>query len=148
MKTALLKTLRHKTQRWWYHAQLRECGQVSEARQRERESIRSSLETMRGALADPNGYISMGDYGSSIHYGNVTVSGYGFNHQEEIMPLLALGVPMIDIRGDNGSKVFAMPMVGDDKYGDNARFPLSMQRLPLKKVIAWCRDNGVPVVNG
>lgn len=54
--------LNAKAKAWWHHQDLRRAGKAKEARERERESIRNSLRTLRQAVL-----FTVGEGGFTVH---------------------------------------------------------------------------------
>ena len=50
MNTRVLRALRADAREWWYHQALRKEGNIAEAQQRERSSIRSAVRSLREAV--------------------------------------------------------------------------------------------------
>jgi len=158
MKTDLLKLLRADAKAWHWNKRLRERGDIATAEQRERESVLNKVTTIREVLeAHKRGhaYMRVGDAGSSINYGKsenctTSVQGYGFNHQVELLPLLAMGVPMIDMRGECGLPVaFRAPLIAlsskavdpEEKWGS------CMACVPAHVAFERVRELGAKVIN-
>ena len=154
MKT-LYALLNKDAKSWWYHAQLRDRGQVEEARRRERESIRSTINSLRKCLAAPGGYMSVGRGGWTLHYGRgSSVQGYGRMDALDVQAAKLVGVPIINsltIDDNTIYDVISLPMVavdgnpddpwdGDKPYG-------SMSYAPLEYVAAKYRELGAELHN-
>ena len=119
---SIYSIVNHEAKAWWYHKKLREQGQTQEARKRERESIRSTIRTIRAARL-----FSVGRGGftvrlepvrgkNSVSYGSVTGHCAGRVYSELLArcrpevpqydttevdnPLTLLGIPLL-ARGDN-----------------------------------------------
>lgn len=61
-----LALVRERARSWWYHAELRERGQLEEARKREHKSTRDLIRGLRTAQKN-GGYVSIAEYGASFH---------------------------------------------------------------------------------
>lgn len=154
MKSALLKHLREDAQNWWYHAQLRKQGNKQMALVRERQTICDNVKSIKKVLTCKDAYITIGNCGVTIHYSDekseVRHSGYSLSHVTIAMPLIAMGVTVIDLRDVSIDKIFAMPMVATNgKYETppNGTKNVSWYRLSLTSVVRWCHDNNVRVIN-
>jgi hypothetical protein len=89
MKTTLLRALRAEARAWWYHADLRRQGNLTEARVRENRSIREDLKTIRTAR-----FATIGYGGSTIYLPNMARLTASWE-----MPILAhLTCPVVDLR--------------------------------------------------
>lgn len=113
MKTTLLRSIRAETKAWWYHRQLREQGQITEALKREHESMRRELETIRTALL-----ATIGRGGSTIYLSN----GSRITASWPIPVIDHLACPIVDLRTIPDDKIvqFAVrgPMVDPTRTKD------------------------------
>jgi hypothetical protein len=72
----LYSLLNKDTKDWWYHAELRRLGQAQEARRLERQSIRSSVKSIRQALTAKTS-LTIYEHGWVLDLGpNATLSGH------------------------------------------------------------------------
>ena len=85
---------------WWANKRDRERGDVAGARQRERESIRNSIQALREARE--GGYLTIGRGGHTLHRydnrsGSASTQGYEQNLEGTTGKCcLLLGIPIID----------------------------------------------------
>lgn len=111
----LYALLNDEAKRWWYYRQLREQGNVAEARRKERESIRSTIKTIREAQKYPAAYMSWGAYGMTFHYSrNSRLSGGDPKFYAEICR--RFGIPVIDTRSipvERITETISIPMISD-----------------------------------
>lgn len=72
----LYRAIRDDARQWWYHAQLRQQGQVEEARKREIKSTRETIRNLRRAK-EAGGYLTLNRLGgATLHVDqDVSVSG-------------------------------------------------------------------------
>lgn len=115
MKTTLLRALRAEARAWWYHADLRRRGNLTEARVRENRSIRDDLKTIRTARL-----ATIGRGGSTVFLSNNSRLTASWE-----MPILAhLACPVVDLRTISDDKIvrFAVsgPMVNVDLIEDES----------------------------
>ena len=114
MNAWILRCLRAETRAWWAHMALRERGEVAEAASRERQSIRSDLDTLRKTIATPGAYVSAGIGGTTIHYARgCTLRSYSPLERFAIAQVLVrIGTPLIDTRSvEQTHRLVTLPMV-------------------------------------
>lgn len=114
MKCCILRVLRSESQDWWAHKDLRSAGKYSEAAARERESIRSSIRTIKQMLNTQDAYVSKGRGGTTLHYGRgSTVRSYGgLEHFASARIAVCLGLPFIDTTTVRApEQLIGLPMV-------------------------------------
>lgn len=87
----LYRLLNQDAKAWWHHKDLRKAGRHEEARKKERESIRSTVQSLRSAQ-----YLGIGRGGWNLHCGPMTVSHYGGIEQATCQACLRLGIPIVD----------------------------------------------------
>lgn len=63
---SIYRILNRETKNWWYHRQLRKEGNETEARKRERDSIKHGIEMLRDVIQH-GGYLSLGRRGWSVN---------------------------------------------------------------------------------
>jgi len=148
MNTIILRALRREAQLWWAHKDLRSAGRIKEACKRERDSMRSQVDTIRKTLATPNGYISCGRGGTTIHAKNVTVSSYGsLQHFATARILIALGVPYVDTHSViNPVRLIGLPLVAVN-YDPDPEPWTSMSYVPLETYLQRAAGLGARVSN-
>jgi hypothetical protein len=151
MNTSILKPLRDEAQNWWYHAQLRQFGEVTEAVKLEHRTLRSNLETIRYAIRTPDCYVSCGFGGTTVHMKNKTHSSYGPWDEWALTRVLVehCGVTLIDIRKmPNVIKSVGLPMVVVD---DPARIDKgevhAMSFVHLDTYVEKARELGAEIRN-
>ncbi len=109
-KPSLYSVLDEKARSWWYHKELREKGQVTEARKRERKAIRDSIRTIKLALEN-GGYATISQSGGTftINYGDgCNVSGYD---ESLVTSAWLAGIPVVDWRFvESSADIISMPM--------------------------------------
>lgn len=136
----VLSILRRDAQAWWYHRELRERGEVKEAAQRERHSIRENVKALRSARDD--GYLMLGRGGWTLHQyknkgGSACTQGYGDGTRGLPAAARHLGVPVIDTRTipDHSTlRTIAIPMpVRNPEFADPAPWS-GMSFAPLEVV--------------
>lgn len=97
MQTEVLRVLRAEARSWWRHRELRRSGELEEARQLERITIRRDMVYLHKALNNPNAYVSCGGGGTILHLGLTTVSLYAPVERFPLASLaVRLGTPLID----------------------------------------------------
>ena len=137
--------LNQDAQSWWHYKALRKAGQVKEARQKERESIRSSVRHLRQTIKN-KGHISYGRGGWSLNMGGGgSVSGYG--DSGTFAAALHVGIPFIDTRTIPDSKIsktISLPMISSKP--DAAPWG-SMSYAPLEVVAAAYETLGATLHN-
>jgi hypothetical protein len=146
--TTLYALLNRDAKAWWYHKQLRERGQTEEARKRERDSIKSDVDTLRKCIAD-GGYASIGRGGWGIHYHNGTLSGYGGIDSPEMQACLMLGIPIVNTRDADISVAYLackMPIIAVGKAPDAPPWH-GMSYAPLDYVFGKLSEAGALVYN-
>ncbi|WP_299654252.1 hypothetical protein [uncultured Jannaschia sp.] len=114
MNAWILRRLRAKTRAWWAHVALRERGEVAEAVSRERQSIRSDLDTLRKTVSTPGAYVSAGIGGTTIHYARgCTLRSYSPLEQFAVAQILVeIGAPLIDTRPvERKHRIMSLPLV-------------------------------------
>ena len=148
MNTCILRALRAEAKMWWAHKNLRDAGQIKEAQKRERNSIRSQLQTIRKTLASSNAYISCGRGGTCIHAKNMTVSSYGsLKHFATARVLIALGVPFVDTNPvPNPIRLISLPLVAVGRDPDPGPWT-SMSYAPLDAYLRGALILGAKVIN-
>lgn len=100
MTKSLYNLLNKSAKSWWYYKKLRDNGRTIEARSLERESIKSSIKTIRSAVL-----MSVGRGGWTVYCDSGSiVSGYG-NCDSYIYGLKLMGVPIIDTRSISDDKI-------------------------------------------
>lgn len=116
----LYQKLNQETKKWWFHQDLRNKGQIKEARRLERKSILERVKCLRGAV-----FFSIGDYGSSLYIidkkkkfgsGHSVLSGINGDLYLEFCK--ALKIPWADTRGINfelKNLVLKAPMIDPEK---------------------------------
>lgn len=154
-QTSIYALLNQDTKRWWYHAQLREQGNHEEARRRERQSILSSVETIRNAY-----FFSVGAHGWTIYgreiekYGGKCSSklqGYGGIESADIQAAIRMGVPGYDnshLEFTEGfvKKVYRAPLVSDtkDEPHEDGTYG-SMSYAPATYLLAYWSEAGADI---
>ena len=148
MNTIILRALRREAQLWWAHKDLRSAGRTTEAQNRERESIRSQLSTIRRTLESSNAYISAGRGGTCIHAKNMTVSSYGsLKHFATARVLIALGVPFVDTNPvEHPTRLIGLPLVAVGRDADPAPWT-SLSYAPLEAYLRGALLLGATVIN-
>lgn len=141
--------LNRKAKAWWYHRQLREYGNIAEARRGEHRSLRDTVRTLRDGLRN-GGFITIGRGGWSFHYAEgCTLSGYGGDEDDEtIQAAIALGIPVCDSRTVPDERIcetVGFPMPGLSRSGDN--FPRMFQTVPYAEYFAMAEAIGARVLN-
>lgn len=115
MKTTLLRALRAEARAWWYHADLRRQGNLTEARVRENRSIRDDLKTIRTAR-----FATIGHGGSTIFLDKQSRITAGW----ELNILKHLACPVVDLRAIPMSELIRFsvsgPMVNVDLTEDES----------------------------
>lgn len=114
MTNSIYSLLNKEAKNWWWFAELRKQGKHTEARVKERESIRRHITTIRQALLD-GGYFNVGRGGWSVHSYNTTLSGYGDVSAPIIQAAIRMGLKGIDsttIPEDLIVKVIGLPLIG------------------------------------
>lgn len=155
---SLYSLLNADTKAWWYHKKLRDQGNHTEARSRERQSILSSVETVRNAY-----FFSVGPYGHSIYsrtmrkYGGTcssTLQGYGGVKDATIQACIRMGVPGVDItrlQDKHGyvRDVLGCPIVSDtkDEPREDGTYG-SCSYAPREAIIEYWRSRGADIYNG
>jgi hypothetical protein len=129
---------------WWYHRHLRQRGRAEEARQRERESIRSNVNYLRQSV-----YVSIGRHGWTAHAGNSRLSG----HYPDLnaVPRLAarVGLPVLDSRSipeDLLIQALHIPLVATEGQADSPPWNW-LSKAPLAYVAAEYKKLGATVWN-
>jgi hypothetical protein len=157
MDVTIYRLLNADTKAWWYHKQLRERGATKEARKRERDSIRSALDTLRTAYFWSVGHGGWTIYQHTKHYetggsSNSKRQGYGGTSDPDIAACILLGIPGYDFRtipSENQiTASFRAPLVDDEKdepkedgsYG-------SLSYAPPKVILDWYKSFGATVYN-
>ena len=148
MKICILSALRAEAKAWWAHKNLRAAGQTETARARERDSVRSQIQTIRKTLASSNAYISCGRGGTCIHAKNTTVSSYGnLKHFATARVLIALGVPYVDTNPvENPYKLIGLPLVAVGRATDPEPWT-SISYAPLEIYLQRALKLGARVIN-
>lgn len=144
--SSLYRLMNDDVKRWWYFRQLRDHGATKEARQKERQSILSSLKTWRQVIAD-KGYLRLGEFGSSLHYKNGTLSG--FDPELYITVARRLGVPIIDCREmlmSERFKAINFPLIAIGREPDREPWHV-LSYAPLAYVADLYRQAGAIVEN-
>ena len=122
--------------------------------------LRSSVQTMRQALASPGGHVHIGPAGVAIEFvgsfgGSARLFGYGLDHVAIALPLIALGLPAIDTRGcevreDFVAAVIRCPICAVDGKADplpeNGHWG-GFHLAPLDAVIDHWRRHGAAILN-
>lgn len=90
------RILNNKAKNWWYFKELRNRGQLSEARKKERESILKEIDCLRSARN--KGYLKIARLGSSITYKKDNCEAYCEKHGSDDYHnmVIDLGIPTID----------------------------------------------------
>lgn len=154
MNITILKMLRADAKAWWYHRQCRERGQIAEARERERRSIRSNVEMIRKVRADPDAHVFARHHGTSIYYTageNSTCSRSSYAMLEKdaaAMVCIMLGTPCIDTRLmslTDRINAIALPMVAVNRKPDD--WISGSAYRPLREVAAYYRHAGAVLYN-
>ncbi len=98
MRAKLYSILNNRTKRWWYHRQLRERGQMAEARRRERAQIRDDVVRLRATL-ERGGFLINSWGGWTLHYGQRQRLQSWRPGLDGPIPqaCLLLGIPVIDL---------------------------------------------------
>lgn len=130
---------------WWHYKDLRAAGKVKEARQKERESIRSSIRHLRATIKN-GGHLSYGRGGYTLSMGGGgSLSGYG--ESGTVAACIHLGIPFIDTRTIPDSKIgktISLPMISSKP--DAAPWG-SMSYAPLEVVAAAYESLGAKLHN-
>ena len=97
MRTQLYGILNADAKNWWYHAKLREDGDVEEARKRERQSILSKASSLREVVSN-GGFLTIGRGGWSLNMSrHHRLSGYDGGIDFPIaQACVLLGIPILD----------------------------------------------------
>lgn len=136
------------TRRWWYHRQLRDNGEIQEARRRERRSIRDAIRSFRETIKN-GGYLSVGRGGWTLHIDNGhTWSGYGEMDEPIVQAAMRIGIPTINtltMSFDNALQTISLPMVGISRIDDPPYRSLSYA--PLQYVAEEYRKLGATLYN-
>lgn len=144
-KQTLYSILNQDAQSWWHYKALRKAGQVKEARQKERESIRSSIRHLRATIKN-GGHLSYGRGGYTLSMGGGgSLSGYG--ESGTVAACVHLGIPFIDTRTIPDSKIsktINLPMISCNP--DAAPWG-SMSYAPLEVVAAAYESLGATLHN-
>lgn len=127
----VLRELRASAKEWWYHVELRKQGRLEEARERERGSMRSTLQEIRATLAN-DGWLSIGRGGATLHYSpNAHVEGL---HPHHVRACIAAGIPTLDSTAMDIKDVYELsvrgPMAGfaDSAFGPDLDGSLSTRQ--------------------
>lgn len=134
---------------WWYFKQLRDQGAISEARCKERGSIKSKIDTLRHCIKS-GGYVNVGRGGWSIHYADGQLQGYGGVSDPIVQAAIKAGIVVIDTTTIDDDKIvdiaFKCPMVAVGRKADSAPYN-SMSFAPLSYVVGVKRNAGATVYN-
>lgn len=107
---SIYSILNNKAKIWYWHKELRQRGQIKEARMNERKTIRFHVDNLR------NGYLlSIGDFGSHLNWAKKESSGWTEVSNIETMIELCnrVNIPIVDSRGftlDQKMKIIACPI--------------------------------------
>lgn len=146
--------LNQESKNWWYHRELRKRGETEEARKRERQSIKSTIETLRKAKKN-SGYGYVGRGGWSIYTTNgSSLSGHERDvNNATIQSAIRAGIVVIntlDIPEDSIWNTVSFPMIGITEV-DNPREvgePYgSMSYAPLDHVLSLYENLGATIYN-
>lgn len=106
--------LNSKAKAWWYHAQLWRQGKPAEARRRERESILSTVHSLRGArtggcmvVGDGVWFLYSGDDGP---FSSISTRGYGDMNSPTAEAAVLCGVPVVDASALSTGQRLAAPL--------------------------------------
>lgn len=148
MQTEVLRVLRAEARSWWRHRELRGTGDLDEARQLERLTIRRDVGYLRAAINNPNSYVSFGREGTILHLGLTTVSLYAPVERFPLASLaVRLGTPLIDCRPIRDVIAFAnLPKVTMDGGIDPEPWT-SSSRILLVDYIDATERLGARIVN-
>jgi len=136
---------------WWYHRQLRENGQITEARRRELASIRDHARDLRQAQEN-GGFLTVGRGGWTLHIARGhTLKGYGDVNDTIPQCALLLGLPIVDSTTISDEKItntlgLPFPQVGAVPCSDAAGYG-SFDPAPIEDVASLYRDLGATVYN-
>lgn len=112
----VLRLLFQKARRWWYHQELRERGQIAEARRRERQSVRNNVERLAEARV-----LHIGRGGWCLYRdGRARLEGYGGADDLFVQAAICAGVPSFDTTVVPDEKLAGLlrgPYPGDDPLG-------------------------------
>lgn len=146
--TTLYRLLNTEAKRWWYHAQLREHGATQEARKRERNSIKSTLKTIREAKKN-DGFLTLGRGGFTLHYStNARLEGYDCDHWLQVANVCKL--PTIDSRSMPIGKVLEalrLPMASVGSPDNPDYLPEAFQSKPYREIAAQWERLGAKLYN-
>ena len=120
-KKTLYSILDKDARAWWWYKELRRKGKVSEARKKERESIKSTIKSLRECL-EAKGYLSIGRGGFTLYCGNSRVQGYGDTYFKAAM---IAGIPVLDTRtisDENITKAVNLPLAAINRTPDEAPY--------------------------
>ena len=98
MTETLYGILDEQARAWWYHAKLRREGKATEARKRERDSIRGNVRSLRQAI-EHGGHLEIGEAGWVLFIDGILHYHRGYYARNAIprcCPLL--GIPVVDHR--------------------------------------------------
>lgn len=134
--------LNNEAKAWWYHLELRRKGQHVEARRRERDSIKSKVETLRAAEL-----MTIGRGGWSVHCPTWSLQGDGDSEPYATI-CRRLGVPVVDSRAAPIDRVarasISGPMPAIGRKPDPAPWR-SFDYAPLSAYLAVWREAGAKV---
>ncbi|MBM3130803.1 MAG: hypothetical protein FJ009_19525 [Chloroflexi bacterium] len=148
---ALYALLDASARAWWYHRQLRENGQIAEARRRELASIRDHARDLRQAQVNA-GFVTVGRGGWTLHIAcGHTLKGYGDVNDTIPQCALRLGLPIVDSTTIADEKInltlrLPFPQIGAKPRTDKTR-DSSFDPAPIEDVARLYRDLGATVYN-
>jgi hypothetical protein len=146
--TTLYGILDADARNWWYHRDLRKAGKTGEARRRERESIRSSLRSLRQAREN-GGWISVGRGGYTLHYSDCgKVQGYGGANAPTVRAARHIGLPFVDtttIPDDLIVSTMSLPMPKADPASCDPAPWGGMSFCPVRELVAVLKQLGATV---
>lgn len=147
-KSSIYALLNAEAKAWWHHLELRRNGHHAEARRRERQSIKSNLETFRAAAL-----MTIGRGGWSIDYptrnGRASLQGHGDGEPYATI-CRRLGVPVVDSREAPIDKVARVAISGPMPAIGQAPDPApwgAMSYAPVAHIVELWRQAGAKVWN-
>lgn len=133
---------------WWYNRQLRERGQIAEARKRERASIRDKARDLKQARAN-GGFVTVGRGGWTLHIDRShTLKGYG--DLSDVIPqcALLLGLPVVDSTTIPDEKIHLTLALPFAQVGASPRAEYgSFDPAPIEVVARMYAELGATVYN-
>lgn len=149
---SVFRALRSDAREWWYHKDLRKRGQISEARQREHDSLRSNVRSLRQAIANGS-FLTIGRTGGAAYSPDANTSISGLHQGHEFAARSYLRTLRFDLakREDAIRVAFKGPIFVPDNASDDWREPVAMAEanafsyVRIHDGLEWLRMNGIPV---